>query len=254
MYVKAKNLTNAGVQHAFFTRENGVSEGIYAGLNCGPGSNDDAVAVAENRKRAMAELNVPAANLYTLYQIHSADVIAIDENSDPNTRPKGDAMVTNQRNVALGILTADCVPILFYDAKNSVIGAAHSGWKGTLSGIFENVIDEMVSLGAEVKEIHAAIGPSIQQPSYEVGPEFPEPFLKKNSENRKYFIPSSKSGHFLFDLTGLVLDDLNSLPLKSVERLTLDTYKEEDLFYSYRRTCHRKEPDYGRQLSAITLV
>lgn len=253
MMLTSSVLNNSSFKHAFFTRENGVSKGIYEGLNCGAGSNDDPADVIENKRRAATVLGVPADSLFTLYQIHSAEVITIDGDTDPNTRVKADAMVSKTPGAALGILTADCVPILFADAANKVIGAAHSGWKGSLANISANVINAMTELGAQRENIRAAIGPAIQQNSYEVGPEFSAPFLKVDADNQQFFNPSVRDGHQMFDLTGFVKKQLEGENIQAVDLINRDTCSEEDLFFSYRRMYHKKEADYGRQLSAIAL-
>jgi len=251
--ITSEILISKDIRHSFFTRSGGISSGIYASLNCGAGSDDTPTNVVENKSRAMAMLDLPASALRTLYQVHSADVISVDESTDFTTAIKADAMVSTTPGIALGILTADCVPILFADSKNKVIGAAHSGWKGSLGAIGKNVIEAMIKLGAERSEINVAIGPSIQQPSYEVGPDFPNPFLEKDPELRRFFIPSKKEGHWMFDLTGFVQDQISTQNIGKIDRLPNDTYQQEQEFFSYRRMCHRGESDYGRQLSAIAL-
>ena len=251
--ITSKILTSDLIAHGFFTREGGISDGIYSGLNCGAGSNDTAANVTENKRRAMAMLDLPASALRTLYQVHSADVISVDAQTDFTAPLKADAMVTRTPGIALGILTADCVPILFADHKNGVVGAAHSGWKGSLGAIAKHVIDAMEALGAERNTINVAIGPSIQQPSYEVGPEFPTPFLEKDRQLRRFFIPSKNTDHWMFDLTGFVQDQIAAESVGQIDRLPNDTYQEEPAFFSYRRMYHRGEADYGRQLSAIAL-
>lgn len=247
------NLTDDRLAHAFFTREGGVSDGVYSGLNCGPGSGDDAARVNENRRRAMAMIGLDAGALRTVHQIHSADVIVIDDYAPPAARPKADAMVTRLPGIALGILTADCVPLLFADVESGVIGAAHSGWKGTLNGIGAKVVEAMVELGATRGRIEVAIGPAIAQRSYEVGPEFPAPFLAVDPAAGRFFIPSERAGHFMFDLSGFVRASLENLKIGGISHLAYDTCTEERLFYSYRRMTKRGEADYGRQLSAIAL-
>jgi YfiH family protein len=241
------------ISHGFFTRQGGVSEGIYNSLNCGPGSKDKLDLVKKNRSLAMRSLGAPADKLRTLYQVHSAEVIVIKDQNDFEQKPKADAMVTTLPGIALGILTADCVPILFVDMENQVIGAAHSGWKGAVADIGKNVIEEMLKLGAKRSNIKAAVGPAIAQASYEVGPEFPAPFLELDSEARKYFVLSINQGHHMFDLKGFVRDRLEQTNIGIVDMLENDTCAEEDMFFSYRRMTKRGEPDYGRQLSAITI-
>ncbi len=253
MIIQSEALKHSTISHAFFTRAGGVSSGIYASLNCGAGSNDDAEAVTENKRRACHRLGVQPEKLVTLYQVHSPDVLTIDATTELQNRVKADAMVTRTPGIALGILTADCVPILFSDPINKVIGAAHSGWKGTQGNIAGNVISQMIAIGATRENICVAIGPAIQQASYEVGPEFPSHFPADGASHTNYFVPSSNQGHFQFDLTGLVKDQIVAEQVKIVDLLPQDTYSDEARFFSYRRMCHRAENDYGRQLSAITL-
>ncbi len=251
--IKSSVFDKSVISHAFFTKEGGVSEGLYSGLNCGAGSDDTPENVVENKRIAMQKLEIKTDKLATLYQVHSTDVVLISDPSEIQNKPKADAMVTRLPGVALGILTADCVPILFADAKNEVIGAAHSGWKGSVGNIANKVVDAMINEGAERGQITAAIGPSIQQRSYEVGPEFPRPFLKIDARFKRFFEPSERAGHFMFDLTGFVFEQLTDLNIGSVDRLMNDTCTEEDQFFSYRRMCKKGENDYGRMLSAIAL-
>ncbi|GGF08256.1 laccase domain protein [Aliidongia dinghuensis] len=243
-----------GLRHAFFTRQGGTGDGLYASLNCGFGSDDAPERVEANRARAMALIGLPASALTTVHQIHSADVAVVEQPWPRAENPKADALVTDRPGVALGILAADCVPILFADAEAGVIGAAHSGWKGTRDRIGQATIEAMERLGARRQHIHAAIGPAIQQASYEVGPEFPRHFAAEGPEAEQYFAPSTRPGHFMFDLPGLVEAHLNALGLASVERSRHDTAAEPALFFSYRRATLSGEPDYGRGLSAIALT
>ncbi|OAN53985.1 peptidoglycan editing factor PgeF [Magnetospirillum moscoviense] len=241
------------IRHAFFTREGGVSTGIYASLNCGPGSNDEPSAVAENRSRAMAMLNLPDKALVTVHQAHTAESILVDAPFASDSRPVADGMVTTRPGLALGILTADCAPVLFADRKGGVIGAAHAGWKGALAGILDNTLARMAEQGAKAKNVVAAIGPCIGQRSYEVGPDFPAAFLAESADNADFFAPSPKAGHFLFDLPGYVSRKLARLGVQDVTRLPADTLRDKARFFSYRRTTLAGEPDYGRQLSVIVL-
>jgi YfiH family protein len=241
------------VAHGFFTREGGVSGGIYASLNCGLGSGDDKTMVTENRRRALGKLALAGDRLRTVHQVHGKAVFTIDAETAP--APKAaDASATRLRGVALGILTADCAPVLFADAEAGVIGAAHAGWKGTLIGVLEAAVEAMEALGARRKKIGAVVGPCIAQESYEVGPEFPKPFLDEDVANRVYFSPAARAGHFQFDLAGYVTAQLGRLGLGEVAAVNLDTYADEPRFFSYRRTCHRQEKDYGRQISMIALA
>ncbi len=238
------------VRHGFFTREGGVSCGLYASLNCGFGSGDEPARVAENRARIAARLSVPAGHQVTVYQIHSADVVVVDRPWQASDAPRGDAMVSNQPGIALGILTADCVPVLFADPVAGVIGAAHAGWKGARVGIIAATVSAMLRLGAARARMVAAIGPCIGQDSYEVGPEFPSQF---EPEDAGFFVPSLKPGHFMFDIGGLVAARLAEQQLKTIQRCTNDTAREENHFFSYRRATLRGETVYGRGLSAIVL-
>jgi polyphenol oxidase len=246
-------LARDGIRHAFFTREGGVSEGIFASLNCGLGSGDDKDKVLENRRRAAAALDRATDELVTCYQVHSPQVAIVDRPWRREDRPRADAMVTRMPGIALGILTADCVPVLFADAEARIIGAAHAGWRGAVSGVLEATVTAMTNLGAAPKRIAATIGPCIAQPSYEVGPEFPAPFLAEDAANAAFFVAAARAGHFLFDLPGYVARRLGRLGLKRIARTGGDTAAEPDRFFSYRRSCLKKEPDYGREISAIAL-
>ncbi|MBB6484314.1 peptidoglycan editing factor PgeF [Rhizobium lusitanum] len=242
----------AGIRHGYFTRAGGVSEGIYRGLNVGLGSKDDREHVQENRRRVAGWFGLPVKKLATVHQVHSPDVMTVDVNYDGN-RPEADAMVTATPGIALGVLAADCGPILFADPENRVIGAAHAGWKGALTGVLENTIDAMVALGARREAIIACLGPSISQASYEVGPEFVDRFLAYDAGYGKYFVPSERAGHAMFNLPALTVDRLRKAGV-TAESLNLCTYPDADRFFSYRRTTHAKEPDYGRQISAIAIA
>ncbi|HYH38922.1 MAG TPA: peptidoglycan editing factor PgeF [Azospirillum sp.] len=242
-----------GIRHAFFTREGGVSTGLYASLNCGLGSGDDPAAVTENRARAAGRMGVRAERLVSLYQIHSATCLVVDQPWGPDERPQADAMVTRTPGLALGILTADCAPVLFADERAKVVGAAHAGWKGARGGVVEATIERMIELGAKRERIVAAIGPCIAMRSYEVGPEFPGPILAEDDRTRDFFAPSRRDGHFLFDLAGYVGHRLAKAGVEVVARCPNDTLAEESRFFSYRRACQRGEKDYGRGLSAIAL-
>jgi len=242
------------VCHGFFTRQGGVSEGLYDSLNCGYGSNDDPARVTENRTRVLAAIGLPATALATAYQVHSPDVIEVDQPWPRGEAPKVDAMVTRRPGIALGILTADCAPILLADPEAGVVGAAHAGWRGAVTGVIEAVVNRMTKLGADPARIHAAVGPCIRQPSYEVGPEFPQPFLAQDPLNREFFVASQRDGRFMFDLPGYVASRLRRLGVGAMEALAYDTCGEADRFFSYRRTTLRGEKDYGRELSVIALA
>ncbi|MBS3650892.1 peptidoglycan editing factor PgeF [Pseudaminobacter sp. 19-2017] len=242
---------SSGIRHGFFTRLGGVSEGIYRGLNIGTGSQDEPTRVAENRRRVAAWMGVQSPALLSLYQVHSPDVI-VATGPFAGERPKADAIVTDRPGLALGSSSADCGPVLFADVEARVIGAAHAGWKGAFTGVLENTIGAMESLGAKRSRIIAVLGPSIGQDNYEVGPEFVARFLDADGGNTTWFKPSTRPGHCYFDLNGYTVDRLRKAGV-TAEALKRCTYAEEDLFFSYRRATHRKEPDYGRQISAIVL-
>jgi YfiH family protein len=242
-----------GLRHGFFTRAGGVSEGIFASLNCGYGGGDAEANVSANRARAMARLGGTVERLVTLRQVHSPTVVTVREPWAPAAAPEADALVTAVPGLALGILTADCVPVLFADAKAGVIGAAHAGWKGAQAGVIANTVRAMVALGAKPSRMVAAIGPCIAQRSYEVGPEFPAPFLAADPMDQDFFAPSIRSGHFRFDLSGLVERRIGAAGVGLVQRCPHDTCTEEDRFFSYRRATLRGETGYGRGLSVILL-
>jgi len=253
MFLTSPNLITATIAHAFFTRQGGMSEGIYKGLNCGLGSRDNPLHVAENLKKVEHEIGAEAGNLLTLYQIHSQQVVTVTQKWERGNSPQADAFVTREKGIALGILTADCVPILFADATHQVIGAAHAGWKGAIGGIAENTIAAMEALGAKKETIACAIGAAIAQKSYEVNGAYRENFLHVSPDNTHYFIPSIKPSHFLFDLKKYVYDRLLNAGISQINMLYNDTYAEEEHFFSFRRSTHRKEPDYGRNISVIML-
>ncbi len=242
------------VRHAFFSREGGVSDGLYASLNCGPGSRDAPAAVRENRRRAMAQLDLPGAALVTLHQVHSAEVVAVDAPWEIGQGPRADGLVTARPGLALGVLAADCAPVLLADATAGVVGACHSGWKGALGGVLEATVAAMRRLGAEAERIQAGIGPCIAQRSYEVGADFAAPFLAQDPENAQFFCPSaSRADKAHFDLKGYVARRLTLAGVGRVQVLPCDTCAEPHRFFSYRRATWSGEPDYGRQLSAIAL-
>lgn len=240
------------MDHAFFGRKGGVSTGIYGSLNCGPGSRDDPASVNENRRRAVAALTRRDCRLVTLHQVHGAEAISV---SAPwKEAPRADAAVTDVPGIGLGILTADCVPVLLADAQARVIGAVHAGWKGALAGVVESALSAMIKLGAHVGRITAAIGPCISQSAYEVGAEFRTTVLASNPADACYFSPGDRDAHWRFDLPGYVRSRIEAMGVQDVVGLGLCTYAQEATFYSFRRAVHRSEPDYGRQLSAIALL
>lgn len=254
MRLEAPALAAIGsVRHGFFGRPGGVSGGIYASLNCGFGSGDGRDNVATNRARALAALDLGPEALVTAYQVHSAEVVRVTDRWDPAEAPRADAMVTTRPDIALGILAADCAPVLLADATAGVIGAAHAGWRGALSGIVENTVAAMTALGARAGRITAAIGPCIARESYEVGPEFPAPFLSEDAANRAYLTPAPGEGRWLFDLVGFVSRRLEQAGVARVTATGHDTCAARDSFFSYRRSRHEDEADYGRNLSAIAL-
>ena len=244
----------ARIRHAFFTRSGGVSQGVYASLNGGVGSNDAPDKVAENRARMAAALGVPPDRLLTAYQIHSPDVVVADRPWTRENRPRADAIVTRTPALAIGISTADCGPLLLADAEAGVIGAAHAGWRGARTGVIEAAIAAMEQLGAERSRIAAALGPTIRQPNYEVGPEFVARFLAADADNARFFAPSDRAGHAMFDLAGYIADRLQRAGIGKFEDLGLCTYAEPARFFSYRRTTKLGEADYGRHINAIALI
>ncbi len=244
----------ARIRHAFFTRSGGVSHGVYATLNGGVGSNDAPDKVAENRARMAAALGVSPDRLLTAYQIHSPDVVVADKPWTQENRPRADAIVTRTPRLAIGVSTADCGPLLLADADAGVIGAAHTGWRGALTGVIEAAVAAMEKLGAERARIVAALGPAIRQPNYEVGPEFVARFLAADADNARFFAPSELAGHAMFDLAGYIADRVQRAGVATFEDLVLCTFAEPGRFFSYRRTTKQGEPDYGRHINAIALA
>lgn len=238
------------VPHGFLGRAGGVSTGIYAGLNVGLGSDDDRAAILENRRRA-GEAVLPGAALVTLHQVHSADVVTVDAPIPDNTRPPADALVTAMPGLLLGILTADCVPVLFADRQAGVVGAAHAGWKGAIAGVTDRTLDAMEALGARRQRIGCAIGPCIARSSYEVDAAFVQRFLDADPGNERFFADGGRPGHAQFDIEAYVAARLAAAGVQRIEMLGQDTYAQPDRFFSYRRSCHKGEPGYGRQISLI---
>jgi polyphenol oxidase len=243
-----------GVRHAFFTRVGGVSEGIYATLNAGVGSNDARERVTENRARMAAALGCAPDNLLSLYQIHSPTVVVADKPWPADARPRADGVVTQIPGLAIAASTADCGPVLLADPEARVIGAAHAGWRGALGGVVEATIAAMEGLGAARPRIHAAIGPTIRQANYEVGPDLVTQFTTADAANARFFIPAARPGQTMFDLPGYVMSRLERAGIGVCEDIGLCTYADPARFYSFRRTTHRGEPDYGRHLNAIVLA
>ena len=239
----------AGVPHGFLGRRGGVSTGIHAGLNVGLGSDDDRAAVAENRRRA-ADAVLPGAQLVTLHQVHSADAVVAIASWPDDARPHADALVTDRPGLLLGILTADCVPVLLADADAGVVGAAHAGWKGALGGVLAATVAAMEGLGASRGRIAAAVGPCIARASYEVDDAFRARFAAADGENERFFM-AGRVGRWQFDLEGYAVARLAAAGVRRIDALGLDTYADEARFFSYRRATHRGEPDYGREISLI---
>jgi YfiH family protein len=239
------------VLHGFAGRRGGVSKGLHAGLNVGLGSEDERDAVLRNRDLARDAL-LPGGTLVTVHQVHSPDVVTVTAAIPADDRPAADAMVTNRPGLILGILTADCVPVLFADATAGVIGATHAGWKGALTGVTDRTIGAMEALGASRGRIACAIGPCIGRSSYEVTVDFAARFAAEDAENDRFFT-AGREGHCQFDIAAYVAARLAGAGIGQIELLDEDTYSQPDRFYSYRRSCHRNEPDYGRQISMIAL-
>lgn len=240
-----------GLRHGFFTRRGGASSGVFEGLNCGPGSSDQSEAVAINRARVAAAMQIKPEALLSVHQVHSPDVIHVSD-IPTGTLPRADALVTATPGLALSVLTADCQPVLLADARAGIIGAAHAGWKGALNGVLEATVDAMIALGARAQDISAVIGPTISQRAYEVGPEFFETFLGEDDENTRFFA-NGEGDRYLFDLPSYGLHRLRGTGLGHAEWTRHCTYSDEDRFFSYRRTVHRKEADYGRLIASIRL-
>jgi polyphenol oxidase len=251
--IHSTHLKNAaGVSHAFCGRNGGVSTGVFASLNCGPGSGDDPAAVAENRVRALK--TVSASHVNTLYQIHSAQAVIATAPWTRETAPQADGMATNVKGLALGILTADCAPVLFADPKAGVIGAAHAGWKGAFAGVIEATVEKMLVLGARSEDTLAFIGPTISQVNYEVGAEFFDRFVEVDPKDIEFFEPALRPARWEFDLVGYVLKRISSTGIEVCGDVGCCTYARESEFFSFRRATHRGEADYGRNLSLIVLT
>ncbi len=254
MMIQAQTLALSGVRHAFFTRQGGVSGGLYASLNGGIGSRDSAGHVAENRARMAAALDVEPHSLLTAFQIHSPHVVVAEAPWPPQSRPRGDAIVTSTPGLAIGVTTADCGPILLADPRARVIGAAHAGWRGAIAGILEATVAAMERLGGERGQIRAALGPMIRQSNYDVGPDLIARFATEDSTSVRFFVAASRSGHALFDLAAYIAARLHRAGVGEVEDLGLCTYADPARFFSFRRSTHRAEADYGRHVNAIVLT
>lgn len=253
-YITSKQLDTVGeiIRHGFFTRRGGGSKGIYRSLNVGLGSGDDIETVTTNRAAVCVAMGVAESNLVTVSQCHSTNVAVIDQ-PQQSDRPRADALVTRQKGLLIGILTADCGPVLLVEPVAGIVAAAHAGWHGAMDGILENTIDAMISLGAERQNIVASLGPCISQKNYEVGPEYFTRFVEADSINGRYFVGSSRTDHHRFDLANYIIDRLQGAGVKT--DISGDcTYQEVEKFYSYRRSTHNNQTDYGRQISAIMLT
>jgi YfiH family protein len=254
MFIEAPELASfPNLRHAFFTRQGGVSEGLYASLNGGLGSADEPARVRENRRRMADELEVPPERLVSLHQVHSAEALVVAA-PFPDARPKADGMATATPGIALAITTADCGPVLFADPHAGVVGAAHAGWRGALGGVLEATLAAMEGLGARRDKIVAVLGPTIGRAAYEVGDDLKDRFLDADPDNGRYFAPNGRAGHALFDLPSYIGDRLRRAGIGEFADVDQCTYADEERFYSYRRTTHRGEADYGRLISAIRLI
>ncbi len=254
VFLRSDALAADGVAHAFFTRQGGASSGVYESLNGGVGSSDDPACVAENRARMAQSLGVASDHLLVPYQIHSPDVLHVRAPWAADARPRVDGLVTDVPGLALGVTGADCGMILFADAQARVVGACHAGWKGAFSGVLESTLDAMEQIGGRRGQIIAVLGPTIGAASYEVGPEFVARFFETDAEYKHFFAPSPQAGHAMFNLPGFIAMRLQKAGVGRFEDMRLDTYADPARFFSYRRTTHRKEPDYGRLVSAIALI
>lgn len=254
MIIEASMLAFDGIRHGFFTREGGVSGGLYASLNGGVGSKDQAGHVAENRARMAGALGVTPERFLTAFQIHSPRVVVVETPWTAETRPRADAIVTRMRALAIGISTADCGPVLLADPTARIIGAAHAGWRGALSGVVEAAIEAMEQLGANRSEIRAVLGPMIRQQNYEVGADLIARFRAEDPASNRFFAPAARAGHAMFDLAGYVGSRLSRAGVRYIEDLGHCTYADPARFFSFRRTTHHGEADYGRHVNAIALV
>ena len=240
------------INHCFFSKNNGVSQGIYNSLNCGLGSDDKRENILKNLKIVSKKIGISAENLYTMNQTHSSKVTVINNSNKHIQRIDSDALVTNQKNIAISVLTADCVPILIYDEVNQIIGSIHAGWKGAIGGIIENTINEIAKIGINGK-INVAIGPCISVNNYEVGKEFYLKFIRKSKKNENFFI-SIKNNKFLFNLRKYINSKFEMLEVNHIENIDFDTFSEDKNFFSFRRSNHLREKDYGRCISVISLI
>ncbi len=252
--IQFDELKHPNIAHGFFGRQGGYSKGIFASLNCGLGSGDDRAIVVRNREVVAKALGGMEPQIVTTYQVHSANAIVVTKPWKHDERPKVDGMVTNVPGLILGTLTADCGPVLFADRKASVIGCAHAGWKGALTGITDTTVLKMEELGAKRDNIVAVLGPTISKIAYEVGPEFFQRFIDAAPRNKIYFTESARKEHYMFGLPAFLTDRMKAFGIGMVIDSALCTYTREEEYFSYRRATHAKEPDYGRQIAAITLT
>jgi hypothetical protein len=253
MMIEARTLALDGIRHGFFTRNGGVSGGLYTSLNGGVGSNDDRAHVAENRARMAAAVGVEPSRFLTCFQIHSPQVVIAETPWLPEARPHADAIVTRMRALAIGVSTADCGPVLFADPRAHVIGAAHAGWRGALAGVIEAAVEAMERLGAARGQIRAAIGPMIRQPNYEIGPDLIARFAAEDPASSRFFATAARQNHAMFDLAGYIGSRLTRAGITQIEDVGLCTYADAERFFSFRRSTHRAEADYGRHVNAIAL-
>ena len=255
MMLQANTLAKlSGIRHAFFTREGGVSSGIYASLNGGVGSRDSADSVTENRARMATSLGVPPEHFLTTYQVHSPAVVIAEQPWTLSDRPRADAIVTKVPRLAIGVSTADCGPLLFADPTARIVAAAHAGWRGALGGVVGATVDAMERLGAERSRIVAALGPMIRQPNYEVGADLVSKFVAADADNERFFAAATRANHAMFDLAGYIGARLQDAGIIDPADLQACTYADADKFYSFRRATHRGEGDYGRHINAIALI
>jgi YfiH family protein len=253
MMIEARTLALDGIRHGFFTRHGGVSGGLYTSLNGGVGSNDDRAHVAENRARMAAAVGVEPSRFLTCYQIHSPNVVIAETPWLPEARPRADAIVTRMRALAIGVSTADCGPVLLADPRAQVIGAAHAGWRGALAGVIEATVEAMERLGASRGQIRAVIGPMIRQPNYEVGADLIARFAAEDPASNRFFATAARQSHAMFDLAGYIGARLTRAGITQIEDVGLCTYADAERFFSFRRSTHRAEADYGRHVNAIAL-
>jgi len=253
MFFSKKLQKFKNIRHCFFSRKNGWSKGIYESLNCGIGSNDDKANVLKNLEIVSNKINCVKDSLFTLNQKHTNKVIHFENQKSLKNKLIGDAIVSEVKNVGIGILTADCAPIFFYDHKNKIIGCAHSGWKGALNGIIKNTVEKFKELNSKKSDLIAVIGPCINKKNYEVKKDFFEKFLSQDKNNKKFF-ELVNNEKFLFDLRGFINKEISSLGIKDVENIEMDTFSQKELFFSYRRSLRNKENDYGRCISVILMT